>query len=72
MKTLIKLARQPRLLSAPVATPNQLLQPLREVGSMEKTQHWHQDDIMAALRAARLQGIAPERLYANRRVHSEK
>ncbi len=42
------------------------LQPLREVGDVEKSQYWLQCDIMEALRAARLQGIAPESLFYKR------
>jgi hypothetical protein len=40
-----------------------LLQPLREVGSLEKTQYWDRDDIIVALRAANLRGIELERLF---------
>jgi hypothetical protein len=47
--------------------PADSLQPLREVGSLEKTQHWDREDIIAALRMANLRGIQPESLYARRK-----
>ena len=40
-----------------------LLQPLREVGTLEKTQFWDLDEIYEALREANRLGIAPERLF---------
>ena len=40
-----------------------LLQPLREVGTINKTQYWTFDDIEDAIREANLLGIAPEQLY---------
>jgi hypothetical protein len=40
-----------------------LLQPLREVGTTDKTQFWDLDEIYDALREANRLGIAPERLY---------
>jgi len=40
-----------------------LLQPLREVGTFEKTQFWDLDEIYEALREANRLGIAPERLF---------
>ncbi len=40
-----------------------LLQPLREVGTMEKTQFWDMDEIYEALREANLRGIALESLF---------
>jgi hypothetical protein len=41
---------------------NALLQPLREVGTMEKTQFWDIDDVMEALRIANRKGIPLEKL----------
>lgn len=41
------------------------LQPLREVGSLEKTQHWNEEDIIQALRLANLRGIPTQSLYNN-------
>jgi hypothetical protein len=38
------------------------LQPLREVGTMEKTQFWDIDEIMEALRIANRRGIPLEKL----------
>lgn len=38
------------------------LQPLREVGSLEKTQFWADEDITSALRLANLRGISLDRL----------
>ena len=40
-----------------------LLQPLREVGTINKTQYWTFDDIEDAIREANLLGIDPEQLY---------
>ena len=40
-----------------------LLQPLREVGTINKTQYWTFDDIEDAIREANLLGIDPELLY---------
>lgn len=45
------------------STPEDELQPLREVGSLEKTQYWDREDIMNALRVANLRGIRVESLY---------
>jgi hypothetical protein len=56
MNQAIKISR----LAPPVNDP--LLQPLREVGTEEKTQFWDMDDIYAALRAANRLRIAPETL----------
>ena len=39
------------------------LQPLREIGTEDKSQYWDFDDITRALREARRLGIAPERLF---------
>lgn len=39
------------------------LQPLREVGTEDKSQYWDFEDIALALREARRLGIAPERLF---------
>ena len=39
------------------------LQPLREVGTMEKTQFWDISDIMEALRVANRRGIHVQRLF---------
>jgi hypothetical protein len=47
-------------LSPPPA--NALLQPLREIGTMEKTQFWDIDDVMEALRVANRKGIPLEKL----------
>lgn len=49
-------------------TSDRLLQPLREVGLLEKTQPWSTDEIHAALREANLRGIAPESLYGTATV----
>jgi len=38
------------------------LQPLREVGTMEKTQFWDIDDVMEALRIANRHGIPLSKL----------
>jgi hypothetical protein len=38
------------------------LQPLREVGTMEKTQFWDIDDVMEALRIANRKGICIKKL----------
>jgi hypothetical protein len=46
---------------------NPLLQPLREVGSLDKTQFWDLDEIYTALREANRLGIAPERFYKQRK-----
>ena len=46
--------------------PSDALQPLREVGTVEKTQFWDLDDIYEALREAARRGIAPEQLYRQR------
>ncbi len=43
-----------------------VLQPLREVGSDTKTQHWDFEDIQRALRAANSRGIQIESLFAKR------
>ena len=48
------------------------LQPLREVGSLEKTSHWDREDIMAALRMANLRGIPMDSLYARPSVHTTR
>lgn len=53
----IKIARM-----APPAG-DETLQPLREVGTMEKTQFWDLDEIYGALREAVRRGIAPEQLF---------
>jgi hypothetical protein len=39
------------------------LQPLREVGSEEKTQFWDLDDIYEALREAHRLGLPPEKFF---------
>jgi|GEM_PF-1700364 len=39
------------------------LQPLREIGTKDKSQYWDFEDISRALREARRLGIAPERLF---------
>lgn len=50
---------------SPMRPPSsdRLLQPLREVGLLDKTQPWSTDEIHAALREAHLRGISPESLY---------
>ena len=48
------------------STSEEALQPLREVGSCEKSQYWDREDIMGALRFANLRGIRVESLYAPR------
>jgi len=40
----------------PVASD--ILQPLREVGSMDKTQFWDMEDVMEALRIANRRGLS--------------
>ncbi len=47
-------------LSPPAGNP--ILQPLREVGTMEKTQFWDIDDVMEALRIANREGIPLDKL----------
>jgi hypothetical protein len=44
-------------------TESPALQPLREVGTEDKSQYWDFEDITLALREARRLGIAPERLF---------
>ncbi|MDB6135804.1 MAG: hypothetical protein JWM59_4047 [Verrucomicrobiales bacterium] len=48
------------------------LQPLREVGTMEKTQFWEISDIMEALRVANRQGIPIQRLFHTANVGLRK
>lgn len=43
----------------------QELQPLREVGSLEKTQYWDREEIMEALRVANYRGIRIDSLYSH-------
>ena len=66
MKIRIRRNRPVQITVAPMRPPqsDRILQPLREVGTMEKTQPWSTEDIQAALREANLRGIAPESLYA--------
>jgi hypothetical protein len=40
-----------------------MLQPLREIGTEDKSQYWDFEDIACALREARRLGIAPERFF---------
>ena len=47
---------------APPPAGNPTLQPLREVGTMDKTQFWDIDDVMEALRIANRQGIPLNKL----------
>ena len=47
----------------PPEDSDRLLQPLREVGTIDKTQSWSIDEIQEALREAHRRGIDPERLY---------
>ena len=47
----------------PPTGDNARLRPLREVGTLEKTQFWDMDEIYDALREAVRLGIPPERLY---------
>ncbi len=42
---------------------SQRLQPLREIGLLEKSQNWDMEEIQAALREAFLKGISVESLY---------
>ena len=58
MNAMIKIARM-----TPPAQNEEVLQPLREVGQMQKTQFWDMDEIYAALREAKRLGIAPENLF---------
>lgn len=46
------------------------LQPLREVGTEEKTQFWDMEDVMQALRIANRRGIPISELF-NQPDHSE-
>ena len=41
------------------------LQPLREVGTHEKTQFWDMEDVMQALRVANRRGIPVSGLFNN-------
>ena len=41
------------------------LQPLREVGTHEKTQFWDMEDVMQALRIANRRGIPLKALYGH-------
>ncbi len=41
------------------------LQPLREVGTQEKTQFWDMEDVMQALRIANRRGIPLKALYGH-------
>ncbi len=41
------------------------LQPLREVGTHEKTQFWDMEDVMQALRIANRRGIPLKTLYGH-------
>jgi len=41
------------------------LQPLREVGTEEKTQFWDMEDVMQALRIANRRGIPLKALYGH-------
>ena len=52
----------PRISRLAPASCDHQLQPLREVGTMEKTQFWDIEDVMEALRLANRCGIAPETL----------
>lgn len=52
--------KTPRIMTPP---DEAALQPLREVGTMEKTQFWDISDIMEALRVANRQGIPVQRLF---------
>ena len=56
----------PAIRTVPLRPPDEserLLQPLREIGTIEKTQPWSIDEIQQARREAHRRGIAPERLY---------
>ena len=53
-------------------TPGDELQPLREVRSQEKSDHWDREDIMDALRVANLHGIPVERLFAKPSAHTTR
>ena len=44
-------------------TSDELIQPLREVGTLTKTQYWTFDDIEAAIREANLRNIDPQSLF---------
>lgn len=41
------------------------LQPLREVGTDDKTQFWDMEDVMQALRVANRRGIPLQQLFSN-------
>jgi hypothetical protein len=47
------------------------LQPLREVGTQEKTQFWDMEDVMQALRVANRRGIRLTDLYGHSRTALE-
>lgn len=42
-----------------------VLQPLREVGTSQKTRFWDIEEILGALREANSRGIRPESLFAS-------
>lgn len=52
----------PKLQERPAAS-EPALQPLREVGSLEKTQYWSCEDVQEAIRIANQMSIAPETLF---------
>ena len=43
--------------------PNETIQPLREVGTLHKTQYWSFEEIEDAIREANLLGIDPHKLF---------
>lgn len=48
--------------TTPPPTYDRAPRPVREVGTMEKTQFWDMEDVMEALRAANLRGVPVTRL----------
>ncbi len=57
----------------PLLTPadSLALQPLREIGTEDKSQYWEFEEIRNALDEARRLGIDPERLFHTRTAESE-
>ena len=63
---------RPTTLKPPPPPGSDSLQPLREVGSLEKTQYWDREDIMEALRIANLRGIPIESLRSKPSSHTAR
>ena len=71
MKELNQQTCMPNIKIDDPSTSEEALQPLREVGSCEKSQYWDREDIMSALRCANLRGIRVESLYGPRQGEDE-